>query len=172
MRIYEPIRVDGQLRCGGPCRRVAELETALGARLFRRSTRQIALTEAGRTFYATCERLLGDLKDAEYALLGEYRTPDGGPHGHGPDGIRPDASAAGGARVSGCLPAVDFLPLLGLTAAAVAESKGIPTELRRLPHESLRRVPASPRPVSPCACAHGQRLPLDRLTSAVRAPEC
>jgi hypothetical protein len=41
-----------------------------------------------------------------------------------------------------------------LTATAVAASKGIPTELRRRAHESLRRVPASSRPVSSCACAH------------------
>jgi DNA-binding transcriptional LysR family regulator len=58
-------------------RRVAELETALGVRLLQRSTRRVALTDAGRTFYATCERLLGDLKDAEDAMLGEYRTPRG-----------------------------------------------------------------------------------------------
>jgi DNA-binding transcriptional LysR family regulator len=58
-------------------RRVAELETTLGVRLLQRSTRQVALTDAGRTFYATCERVLGDLKDAEDALLGEYRTPKG-----------------------------------------------------------------------------------------------
>jgi DNA-binding transcriptional LysR family regulator len=58
-------------------RRVAELEHALGARLLQRSTRHVALTEAGRTFFATCERVLGDLKDAEDAMLGEYRTPKG-----------------------------------------------------------------------------------------------
>ena len=58
-------------------RRVADLENALGVRLLQRSTRQVALTAAGQTFFAACERLLGDLKDAEDALLGEYRTPTG-----------------------------------------------------------------------------------------------
>jgi DNA-binding transcriptional LysR family regulator len=58
-------------------RRVAELESALGVRLLQRSTRRVALTDAGRTFFATCERVLGELKDAEDAMLGEYRTPQG-----------------------------------------------------------------------------------------------
>jgi DNA-binding transcriptional LysR family regulator len=58
-------------------RRVAQLESALGVRLLQRSTRQVALTAAGQTFFATCERVLGDLKDAEDAMQGEYRTPKG-----------------------------------------------------------------------------------------------
>jgi DNA-binding transcriptional LysR family regulator len=58
-------------------RRVAELENALGVRLLQRSTRHVALTEAGQTFFSTCERVLGDLRDAEDAMLGEYRTPKG-----------------------------------------------------------------------------------------------
>jgi DNA-binding transcriptional LysR family regulator len=57
---------------------VAELEAALGVRLLQRSTRQVALTDAGQTFFATCERVLGDLKDAEDAMSGEYRVPKGG----------------------------------------------------------------------------------------------
>jgi DNA-binding transcriptional LysR family regulator len=58
-------------------RRVAELETALGVRLLQRSTRHVALTEEGQAFFSTCERVLGDLKEAEDALLGEYRAPKG-----------------------------------------------------------------------------------------------
>jgi DNA-binding transcriptional LysR family regulator len=58
-------------------RRVADLEADLGVRLLHRSTRQVALTDAGRSFYATCQRLLEDLKDAEEAVAGEYRTPKG-----------------------------------------------------------------------------------------------
>ena len=58
-------------------RRVAELETELGVRLLQRSTRHVALTDEGQTFFSTCERVLGDLKDAEDALLGEYRAPKG-----------------------------------------------------------------------------------------------
>lgn len=58
-------------------RRVAELEEALGARLFQRSTRQVVLTEAGTDYYATCQRLLDDLKEADEKVGGEYRSPRG-----------------------------------------------------------------------------------------------
>lgn len=58
-------------------RRVAELEEHLGVRLLHRSTRHVALTEEGQAFYATCERLLQDLSDAEEAVTGEYRVPKG-----------------------------------------------------------------------------------------------
>ena len=58
-------------------RRVIELEETLGARLFHRTTRRVELTEQGKTFFAACQRVLEDLKDAEEALAGEYRTPKG-----------------------------------------------------------------------------------------------
>ena len=58
-------------------RRVAELETALGVRLLHRSTRQVALTEGGQNYFSTCQRVLEDLKDADQAVTGEYRTPKG-----------------------------------------------------------------------------------------------
>jgi DNA-binding transcriptional LysR family regulator len=58
-------------------RRVADLETALRAQLLQRSTRRVVLTEAGESFYAACQRLLDDLRDAEESVTGEYRTPKG-----------------------------------------------------------------------------------------------
>jgi DNA-binding transcriptional LysR family regulator len=58
-------------------RRVGELESALGVRLLRRSTRQVVVTEAGRKFFAACQRALEDLRDAEEAVSSEYRTPRG-----------------------------------------------------------------------------------------------
>jgi DNA-binding transcriptional LysR family regulator len=58
-------------------RRVADLESALGVRLLHRSTRQVVLTEVGQNFFATCQRLLEDLKDAEEAVTGEFRSPKG-----------------------------------------------------------------------------------------------
>ena len=58
-------------------RRVIELEQALGARLFHRTTRRVTLTEQGREFLVACQRVLEDLRDAEDALGGEYRTPKG-----------------------------------------------------------------------------------------------
>ncbi len=58
-------------------RRVAELEASLGARLLHRSTRRVALTEAGHGFFLSCQRVLDDLKEAEEAVSGEYRAPKG-----------------------------------------------------------------------------------------------
>lgn len=58
-------------------RRVIDLEGELGVQLLHRSTRQVVLTETGQNFFATCQRVLDDLKDAEEAVTGEYRTPKG-----------------------------------------------------------------------------------------------
>lgn len=58
-------------------RRVADLEAAFGVRLLRRSTRQIALTETGQSYFQTCQRVLDEIRDAEETLKGEYRTPKG-----------------------------------------------------------------------------------------------
>nr|WP_218179668.1 LysR family transcriptional regulator [Pseudomonas gingeri] len=48
-------------------RRVDKLEEALGVRLFERTTRRVSLTQVGRAFAPTVERLLDDL---DLALLG------------------------------------------------------------------------------------------------------
>ncbi|WP_017905942.1 LysR family transcriptional regulator [Pseudomonas asplenii] len=48
-------------------RRVEKLEEALGVRLFERTTRRVSLTQVGRAFAPTVERLLDDL---DVALLG------------------------------------------------------------------------------------------------------
>ncbi|ASC68217.1 LysR family transcriptional regulator [Achromobacter denitrificans] len=56
---------------------VARLEARLNARLFERSTRRLALTDAGRAFYGTCARVLEELQDAEAMLAAERREPAG-----------------------------------------------------------------------------------------------
>lgn len=47
---------------------IARLEARLGVRLFERSTRKLALNEAGTRFLAACTRVLGELEEAEHAL--------------------------------------------------------------------------------------------------------
>ena len=47
---------------------VARLEERLGVMLFERSTRRLALSDAGRAYYATCKRVLQELMDAENVL--------------------------------------------------------------------------------------------------------
>ena len=54
-------------------RKVSELETHLGTRLFNRSSRRLMLTDVGRTYVAACKRILEDVGDAERAASGEYK---------------------------------------------------------------------------------------------------
>lgn len=58
-------------------RKVSELETHLGTRLFNRSSRRLMLTDVGRTYVAACKRILEDVGDAERAASGEYSAPKG-----------------------------------------------------------------------------------------------
>jgi DNA-binding transcriptional LysR family regulator len=52
---------------------VQSLERWLGAKLLNRSTRRVALTEAGEAFYERCMRILADVGDAA-GLAGELQT--------------------------------------------------------------------------------------------------
>lgn len=58
-------------------RRVSELEEHLGARLLQRTTRHLALTEAGREFYPRALQLLEDLAEAEQTLSRGQRALSG-----------------------------------------------------------------------------------------------
>ena len=49
----------------------------LKARLLTRSNRQIALTEAGKSFVVACRRIVEDVAEAERETSGEYKTPKG-----------------------------------------------------------------------------------------------
>lgn len=57
---------------------IREMEDALGTRLFERSTRHVALTDAGAVFVPAARRILSDLADA----LGEVRQVAAGRRGH------------------------------------------------------------------------------------------
>ena len=56
---------------------VARLEARLGVRLFERTTRRLALTDAGQAFHRTCQRVLGELEEAEHVLQAEGSVPVG-----------------------------------------------------------------------------------------------
>jgi DNA-binding transcriptional LysR family regulator len=58
-------------------RKVSELEAHLKTRLLVRSTRKLALTEAGITYVAACKRILEDIGEAESQASGEYTVPRG-----------------------------------------------------------------------------------------------
>ena len=58
-------------------RKISELEQRLNARLLTRSTRALALTEAGAAYLAACKRILDELGEAERAASGAYAAPRG-----------------------------------------------------------------------------------------------
>lgn len=75
-------------------RKVADLEEALGVRLFERSTRRVVLTEVAQRYFEACQRLLDDLRDADDTVMGEFRQPKGeltvtAPSGFGRQHLQP-----------------------------------------------------------------------------------
>lgn len=56
---------------------LARLERELGVTLLVRSTRRMALTEAGAAFHADCERILGEAEAAIERVGGDRETPRG-----------------------------------------------------------------------------------------------
>jgi DNA-binding transcriptional LysR family regulator len=58
-------------------RKIADLESHLGARLLTRSTRKLTLTDAGATYVSVAKRILEQVADAERTAAGEYSAPRG-----------------------------------------------------------------------------------------------
>jgi DNA-binding transcriptional LysR family regulator len=58
-------------------KQVRQLETMLGAQLLNRTTRKLALTEAGATYYESARRILDELRDADLAVTQHHATPRG-----------------------------------------------------------------------------------------------
>jgi DNA-binding transcriptional LysR family regulator len=58
-------------------RAIVALETQVGVQLLRRSTRTVALTEAGARFHADCKRILVDIEEAEASASGAHVLPQG-----------------------------------------------------------------------------------------------
>ncbi|MGJ4940165.1 LysR family transcriptional regulator [Bradyrhizobium sp. HKCCYLS1011] len=58
-------------------RLVAALEEHLGARLLQRTTRSVALTDAGTRYLERARRILADIEEAELAAEGERQKPSG-----------------------------------------------------------------------------------------------
>ena len=56
---------------------VARLEADLGAQLIVRTTRQMAVTEQGREFYARCVQILEDVESAESSVKRGHQNPEG-----------------------------------------------------------------------------------------------
>jgi DNA-binding transcriptional LysR family regulator len=58
-------------------RKVSDLEAHLKTRLLNRSSRQLTLTEAGRSYVDACKRILEEVREAERAVAGKYGAPRG-----------------------------------------------------------------------------------------------
>ena len=58
-------------------KQVAHLEARLGARLLRRTTHHVSLTEAGSVFYQHCRRVLAELEDATLSVTALDARPRG-----------------------------------------------------------------------------------------------
>ena len=58
-------------------RKISELEAHLGAQIFTRTNRRLALTEAGENYVRSVRQILDDLDSAEAAISGEYAFPKG-----------------------------------------------------------------------------------------------
>lgn len=58
-------------------RRVSDLEAHLRTRLLQRSSRRVALTDAGEAYVAACRRILDEVDAAERLASGEYSAPKG-----------------------------------------------------------------------------------------------
>lgn len=58
-------------------RKVSELESHLGTRLFQRAGRGLILTETGQAYVSSCRRILEDVAEAERTAAGEFKVPKG-----------------------------------------------------------------------------------------------
>jgi DNA-binding transcriptional LysR family regulator len=58
-------------------RRLSDLEVRLKTRLVQRTSRRLALTDAGQTYVVACRRILEDVEELERAAAGEYAAPKG-----------------------------------------------------------------------------------------------
>ncbi len=58
-------------------RQVTRLEGRLGVQLLQRTTRRLALTEAGRLFHERCAKIIREVEEAELAVSHAQRAPRG-----------------------------------------------------------------------------------------------
>jgi DNA-binding transcriptional LysR family regulator len=86
MRIFEKVTTDGgfasaarrlNLSVTVVSRAIGQLETHLGSRLLHRTTRRVALTEAGERYFRRCQAILSSLDDAEAEARSASANPIG-----------------------------------------------------------------------------------------------
>ena len=58
-------------------KKVADLESQLGAQLLTRTTRKVTVTDSGQRYYEDVRQILDDIDMAERQVSGEYQQPKG-----------------------------------------------------------------------------------------------
>lgn len=89
-------------------RAVAALETHLRARLLHRTTRRIALTEAGQRYLLRCQQILGYIEEAEAEASDAHARPAGNLKVHAMTGIGHHYLIQAAAEYSETYPEVSF----------------------------------------------------------------
>src|SRR5438874_9967448 len=87
LRGFAPAARKLRLPPSGVTRLIAALEDRLGARLLQRTTRQVALTDAGTRYLERARRILADVEEAERAAESERTRPSGRLVGSAPLGF-------------------------------------------------------------------------------------
>jgi DNA-binding transcriptional LysR family regulator len=77
LRGFAPAARKLGLSASGVTRLIAALEDRLGARLLQRTTRSVALTDAGARYLERARRIIADVEEAEGAAEGEHSLPRG-----------------------------------------------------------------------------------------------
>jgi DNA-binding transcriptional LysR family regulator len=77
LRGFAPAARKLKLSPSGVTRLIAALEGRIGARLLQRTTRSVALTDAGARYLERAKRILADIEEAEHAAESERTRPSG-----------------------------------------------------------------------------------------------
>lgn len=70
---FSAVALDLKVTQSAVSKAVSALENSVGARLVNRSTRMVALTEAGGRYYGRCRQILADLEEAD-AIVGKLNS--------------------------------------------------------------------------------------------------
>src|SRR5262249_3731855 len=86
LEVFAKVAATGSLSAAGRAmglsqtmvtKHLAALEARLGAKLFHRTTRRLSITDAGRSYLESCERILAEIEAADAALAAERLEPRG-----------------------------------------------------------------------------------------------
>src|SRR3974390_103461 len=86
LEVFSKVAATGSLSAAGRAmglsqtmvtKHLAALEARLGAKLFHRTTRRLSITDAGRGFLESCERILAEIEAAEATLAAHRIEPRG-----------------------------------------------------------------------------------------------